>query len=339
MCTLQEEGIVRTTSYRTLLIGTVAAFALAAVACGGDDAGTRLGTGATPANGGGTLSDTFGPANGTPRDSVAGSESKSALSQANSDSAPLSQPATGASGDTPALASTLDRKIIFNATIDLTVKDVPAAYNTVSRIVKGAGGFVEKSSFLNSAGDEKSRSATLTLRVPATQYEDVLGELRTMDGAQVQREGSKSSEVTEQYTDLQSRLRNLQSTEAQYLKLLEQAKSINDILTVNDRINSVRSQIEQIQGRLKVLDNLTDMATIDVTLAPIVPAKVENGGGPKSVGEAFADAWEASLDVMRHLAAAGAVVAVAAIWLAVPAILVLVVALFGRRNRPGAAAS
>jgi hypothetical protein len=145
--------------------------------------------------------------------------------------------------------------------------------------------------------------------------------------------------VTEQYTDLQSRLRNLQSTEAQYLKLLEQAKSINDILTVNDRINSVRSQIEQIQGRLKVLDNLTDMATIDVTLAPIVPAKVENGGGPKSVGEAFADAWEASLDVMRHLAAAGAVVAVAAIWLAVPAILVLVVALFGRRNRPGAAAS
>jgi hypothetical protein len=328
-----------------MMIGAIAALGLLAVACGGGDAKSSTGGGVTrpPAiDNGPTSTDSFATTDPASRDASAPkgttTESRAAGSPASPNTAQNSQQAPGGA-EAPALASTLDRKIIFNATIDLSVRDVPSAYNAVSRAARGAGGFVEKSSFLNAAGDDGPRSATLTLRVPVSKYEDVLGELRTMDGVKVQREGSKSSEVTEQYTDLQSRLRNLQSTEAQYLKLLEQAKTISEILTVNDRINSVRSQIEQIQGRLKVLDSLTDMATIDVTIAPIVPLKADTRGGPKSIGEAFADAWEASLDVVRYLSAAGAVVAVALIWLALPAMLVLFGARHARRHRPGAVAS
>jgi hypothetical protein len=329
-----------------MIIGAIAALGLLAVACGGGDAKSSTGGGVTrpPAiDNGPTSTDSFATTDLASRDAAASkgttTESRAAGSPASPNTAQNSQQAPAGPGEAPALASTLDRKIIFNATIDLSVKDVPSAYNAVSRAARGAGGFVEKSSFLNAAGDDGPRSATLTLRVPVSKYEDVLGELRTMDGVKVQREGSKSSEVTEQYTDLQSRLRNLQSTEAQYLKLLEQAKTISEILTVNDRINSVRSQIEQIQGRLKVLDSLTDMATIDVTIAPIVPLKADTNGGPKTIGEAFADAWEASLDVVRYLSAAGAVVAVALIWLALPAGLVLFGARHARRHRPGAVAS
>ena len=255
--------------------------------------------------------------------------------------------ATGSSGgaaapadtDTgPALADQLSRKIIFNATVALDVKDVAAAFNRASAIARESGGYVERSSFEGSSGDRKG-SATVTLRVPVDRYQDTLGALRTMDGATVRQEGTKSNEVTEQYTDLQSRLRNLQSTEVQYLELLKQAKTIQEILTVNDRVNSVRSQIEQIQGRLKVLDAATELATVDVTLAPVVAARADSDG-PRSFGTAFADAWESSLDVARNVANAGAVVAVASIWLAVPLALVVLgtrrAARRGRHTTPAA---
>ncbi len=161
------------------------------------------------------------------------------------------------------------------------------------------------------------------LRVPVERYQESLAALRTIDGATVKEEGTKSNEVTEQYTDLQSRLRNLQSTEQQYLLLLKEAKTIQEILTVQDRLSGIRSQIEQIQGRLKVLDAATELATIDVSLAPLTVAKAGNDG-PRSFGGSFADAWDTSLDIARNVANAGAVVAVAAIWLAIPLALVAI---------------
>lgn len=327
---------MRTLHLRTLIVVAVAGLAVLAAACGDDTGSRRVAPGSESGGGAPATDSLYSTSNQatTPGEAAKGAPAANAT-QASSGALD----SRGGGGEAPALASTLDRKIIFTAGIDLSVKDVATSFNDVSRIAKTAGGFVEKSSFLNASDADGSRAATLTLRVPATRYEDVLAELRTMAGVKVERETSKSSEVTEQYTDLQSRLRNLEATEAQYLKLLEQAKTIQEILTVNDRLNSVRSQIEQAQGRLKVLDNLTDLATIDVSLKPFAPAKAEKEGGPKSVSEAFADAWDASLEVVRYLAAAGAVLAVAVIWLTVPALLVLAGARFARRHRESPTAS
>jgi hypothetical protein len=244
------------------------------------------------------------------------------------------QPSGGSGGGgAPSGIGTLDRKIVFSATLNLSAKDVGASFNAVSRVATAAGGFVEKSSFNGNAAEAK-RGATLTLRVPVDQYQGVLGDLRSLDGVTVAGESSRSSEVTEQYTDLQSRLRNLERTEQQYLKLLEQAKSIPDILTMTDRLDNIRAQIEQIQGRIKVLDALTEMATVDVTLSPVLPGKTApDSDGPKSVGAAFADAWEWSLDAGRYLGAAGAVLLVGAIWLIVPLGLAALGMRMARRRR------
>jgi hypothetical protein len=116
----------------------------------------------------------------------------------------------------------------------------------VSRIATAAGGFVESSSFAN-ADNPDERAANLTMRVPADRYQDTLASLRGLAGVSVKTENSKSSEVTEEYTDLQSRQRNLERTEQQYLTLLERAASIQEILT-GGPIDGVRLQIEQIQG-------------------------------------------------------------------------------------------
>jgi hypothetical protein len=241
-------------------------------------------------------------------------------------------PATGGGDTAPDLGSIVDRKIIFNSTLALGVEDVGAAFNEATRLARVNGGYIERSNFANATGtNDKSRgSATLTIRVPAERYDDLLASLRTMPGAKVQREGAKSSEVTEQYIDLQSRLHNLQSTEAQYLKLLDQTKSINDILTVNDRLNSVRAQIEQIQGRVNALDKLTDLATVDVTLSPVVAARSD--GDSTTLGDVWNASWERSFDVARALAAAGVVASVAAIWLAAPALIVVFALRRARRH-------
>lgn len=242
--------------------------------------------------------------------------------------------AAGDAGGGTSLQSELDRKIIFNANITLRVDDVATAFSRVSAIARQQGGFVERSTYRQGDGKEDKGSATLTLRVPVNGYQDAVQGLRTLEGAKVDSEGSKSTEVTEQYTDLQSRLKNLERTEQQYLGLLAQAKTITDILTVTDRLDSIRGQIEQVQGRINVLEHATDLATIDVTLAPVVAAKAEPKNDGKSVGEAFTEAWQQSLDVVAGVARGGAVVAVAAIWLAIPLALVgFGASRYGRRHR------
>src|SRR5690606_19278103 len=101
------------------------------------------------------------------------------------------------------------------------------------------GGYIESSNF-SGGSDPERRSATLTVRVPVENYEGFLASVRGMSGLTVESEGSNSTEVTEQYTDLSSRLRNLERTEQQYLDLLAQATTINDILPVQDRLTGVR---------------------------------------------------------------------------------------------------
>ena len=278
-----------------------------------------------------------------------GASQKSASSRPAAEGAPAqpsvaadSYGATTATGAPPAtgtdtsLPSLLDRQIILNGSLALSVSDVSAAFDEASRLARVYGGYVEKSSFAASAQAANQKSATLRLRVPSDQYDALLGQLRGISGAKVENEGSQSTEVTEQYTDLQSRLRNLQRTEQSYLSLLNQAKSVQDILTLSDRLDNVRGQIEQIQGRINVLDHAIDLATIDLTLAPVPPGKAAPTGGPKSVSEAFADAWAWSLDALRYAAASGAVAVVALAWLAIPIALVILGVRRMRRRPPSA---
>ncbi len=217
--------------------------------------------------------------------------------------------------------------------MSLEAGDVSKAFNEASALARSSGGYLERSSFANAA-EEKDRTASLTIRVPVQNYESLIANLRGIEGVRVLTEGSKSTEVTEQYTDLQSRLRNLQSTEQQYLALLKEAKTIQEILTVQDRLSGIRSQIEQIQGRLKVLDSLTEFATVDLSIAPVfAKAKAPAGGGLK-LTEVWTESWATSLEAARYVAAAGMVAVVALAWLAIPLGILFVAARRFRRAAP-----
>ena len=238
----------------------------------------------------------------------------------------------GAPAPAPELQSVLDRKIIQSSSLDVEVDEgeVGRTFQDIIRIAQTNGGFVASSSFSNL---DDLQIADLTIRVPGDRYQDVLARIRIMGN--VTREGSDANDITEEFTDLQARLRTLEATERRYLELLGQAVTINDILLVQDRLDGVRGQIEQIQGRVNLLNQLTDLATITVHLRSVAAvAETPADGG---MLDAAASAWEHSLDTLRGLAT-GVLVAAAFSWWLLPPLLVLGIgARWWLNRRPDAA--
>jgi len=230
-------------------------------------------------------------------------------------------------GESLPLPSQLDRKIVRTANLELEVEDVSAAVREVEGAAVAAGGFVSESNVFVDAPPEpdgggdgaprRTQTATVTIRVPAGEYGGVMEQLRGI-AKQVRSERSQASEVTEEYTDLEARLRNLEATEASYLELLTGAGEIPDILLVQDRLSQVRLEIEQVQGRINLLDNLTDLATITIQLS--LPAAAVGGGGKNWVQKAWDVAWEGSQETAKALGSIAIVGGVALLWLAIPAL-------------------
>jgi len=254
-------------------------------------------------------------------------------------------PSTGVEGGGLSLPQLADRKIIRTATLELEVEAVGGAVQEVESIAVAAGGFVSRSSVFieepSELGEEddvaprRTQTATVTIRVPAEVYASVMSRLRGI-AEEVKSEISEASEVTEEYTDLQARLRNLEATEAGYLELLTKAEEIADILIVQDRINSVRLEIEQVQGRVNLLDSLTDLATITVQLTLPPVATEEPDGGQGWAAEAWDAAWEGSQDAVVVLGTVAIVGGVVLAWLAIPALVALAAwRLFGLRRSGG----
>jgi cell division protein FtsL len=216
-------------------------------------------------------------------------------------------------------ANTADRKIVQTAALKLQVKNVGDSYGDVTRIATTAGGFVSTSNVSN-AGD--SQIATLSLRVPTARYQQVLGNLRAL-GVKIDNETSNANDVTEEYSDLASRQRNLEAAETQLLTLLANAKTVAEVLQVQDRLTTVRGQIEQAKGRIQLLDKLSDLATISITLRP-VPGATQTTHATSLRAQAD-EAWASSIDFLGTIAGGLLTVVVFSWWLpivAVPAVVI-----------------
>jgi len=161
----------------------------------------------------------------------------------------------------------VDRKIIYNVYLHLIVKDTATTFDQIRDIAEGIGGFVADS---NTWKDGEQLRGTLTVRIPADSLQGALAQFRDL-ALDVESERMDSQDVTEEYVDLEARLVNLQRTETELLELLETRSATgktSDILEVHRELTNIRAQIEQIQGRMKYLSNLSAMATVQITLTP-----------------------------------------------------------------------
>ncbi|HXG41198.1 MAG TPA: DUF4349 domain-containing protein [Dehalococcoidia bacterium] len=207
----------------------------------------------------------------------------------------------------------IERKVVYTARLDMEVDDVDRAVGEVQRVATALGGLLVSANVQDEGqGDDRRRVAEITVRVPADVYTDALAQLRRL-ASRVRSETAQSKDVTEEYADLEARLRNLRASEARYLELLAQARNVGEVLQVQDRLNAVRLEIERVQGRMNLLQRLSDMATITVHLAP---PPVAGGDATWHPSDVAADAWGVLQAVFRALATAAIYFAIAGGWIA-----------------------
>ncbi len=238
-----------------------------------------------------------------PLDGIA-SDTANRASEAAGRAAPQANSAkSGSSASTEAAAPRLDRMIVANVNLAINVEDAIAASRMAEVIAERYGGFVSGSSVRSG---EKGREATVTVRVPYPRLSEALTDLRAV-GQKVTEETRSTQDVTEEFTDTESNIRNLQATEVQLIALMQKASRIEDVMSVQREITNIRGQIERLEGRRRVLENKSDLATIALRFA-------------EPLGQAPRDAWNA-LEIAEHALAAlariGMGLATFLIWVAV----------------------
>ncbi len=162
-----------------------------------------------------------------------------------------------------------ERMIVRTGDMSLVVKDITTARDEIVQLAVKFDGYVVSSRIW---GEEQDMRGSISIRVPDDRFEQALSELREL-AVRVTSESTSSQDVTEEYVDLESRLKNAEATESQYLALLEKATDVEDILSIYESLSRVRSEIEQIKGRMQYLERTSSMSLITTNLKPEATAK------------------------------------------------------------------
>jgi hypothetical protein len=172
-----------------------------------------------------------------------------------------------------------NRKLIRKLDVHLVVRDTEDAAQRLQQLAASLGGFV---SDLNASRSEGVLRYQMTLRVPAERLDRAREEIRRI-ALRVEREQMSTEDVTDQYVDLDARMRSLQTTESELQELLaesrERSRKVGEVMEIHRELTGVRTQIEQIQGQLNALQNLVGLSTIQVSLEPDAAGKPIAAGG------------------------------------------------------------
>jgi hypothetical protein len=159
-------------------------------------------------------------------------------------------------------AGDIDRIIVRTGNMQLIVDDVLDAIDKIMGIADRFNGYVVSS---NSWIEGERVYGSITIRVPAEHFNEVVGSLDNM-AVEVKSENVYSVDVTEEYVDLSSRLKNLEATEQQLLRIMEKAEKVDDILNVQRELTSTQGEIERIKGRMQYLEQTSQTSLIEVQL-------------------------------------------------------------------------
>lgn len=204
-------------------------------------------------------------------------------------------------GVTPMMVRTAQMRIV--------VGDTMKTVDAITRSVEAMGGFVTGSNIWR---DGELMRATLTLRVPSDKLTGTLASIRGL-ARRVDNENISSEDVSQEFVDLQSHVRNLEATETELLALLtiarQRSNKASEVLEVHQQVMNIRGQIEQAKGRLSYLSQVSAMSSISLEVLPdaIAQPVVEPG-------------WRALVvvkDAVRALVGSLQSIATVAIWLGI----------------------
>ncbi|GAB5565146.1 MAG: DUF4349 domain-containing protein [Winogradskyella sp.] len=171
-----------------------------------------------------------------------------------------------------------DLKLIKESYLSFETKDVDATYNHIVTVLKKYNGYIQDDR-ANKGYNRTSRH--LIIRIPTKNFQSTIDDISVnvdyFDNKQV-----TLKDVTEEFIDLEARLKAKRELENRYLELLNKAKNVKEILEIERELSQIREEIEAKQGRLKYLNNKVSLSTINIEFYKVtVESKVTKSYGSK----------------------------------------------------------
>jgi hypothetical protein len=202
-------------------------------------------------------------------------------------------------------AEAADRKIIRNAEITIEVPSTTEAQHQVASIADTHGGFIVTSEAKQRESNDPAQRTLdikLVVRVPSNQFGRAFDEIKKL-AANTPSENVTSQDVTEDFIDLEARIKTQKALEVQFLEIMRQANKISDALEVQRQIAEVRTDIEKLEGRKRFLENRSSLSTINVNIQTPKPViTVTETGFRQSLREAVSDSISLASDLVLFFA-------------------------------------
>ena len=212
-----------------------------------------------------------------------------------------------AGGNPPAPVVDAQRKIIKNAQLTLTVEKTDSAVDRLTGITTDMGGYILS---VRTFFEGRYKGATLSFAVPVDRFEESLRRVRGI-AIQVDQENASGQDVSDQYVDLESQLRNLQATADRIREFLKKAQTVDEALKVNQQLSDVEKQIEAVKGKMGYIEGRSAFSTITVEVRELQPTPTPTPSPtptrtPTPVAwhpdETFAKAVDTQTNILRALA-------------------------------------
>lgn len=225
----------------------------------------------------------------------------------------------------------VERKIIRHADLNLEAASPEDSMTKITAIAESKGGFVVESQQSGSDASATTRDiVTMTVRVPAAKFNEALDEIRKT-ASRVLVESVKGEDVTEEFIDIEARLKTKKALELQFLEIMKQAKSVEDALNVQTELADVRGEIEKIEGRRRFLESQSSLSTVKIRLQTPTAFSANSTGFSSQLGQAFGKGFDSALEFV--LGFVTLLVAILPFLLLVVLPLALVIRYFLKRQR------
>ena len=247
--------------------------------------------------------------------SSGGSDSSASAGDASADNgwAEAAMDAADTAGGADFSAVRRNAKLILNADLSLETQDFEKSAADIEKMTAEAGGYIESS---GTYGDTGSRSANYTLRVPQEKFEQFYAQLG--ENMHVVSRSRSSEDVTEQYTDIETRLATLQTKHERLLSLLEKADKMEDIIALENALADCEYEIDSLTGSKRRYDDLVGFSTFYINLREVqtLTATADGTGFGAQLSQAAKTGARGLADVVR-----GTILGVVMFW---PAVILLI---------------
>ena len=194
-----------------------------------------------------------------------------------------------------------ERKIVRNAELNLEADSPEESQRKITTLVESKGGFVVESQ--QSSSDVKTTTrdiVTMTVRVPADKFAETLDEIRKT-ATRVIVETVKGEDVTEEFIDIEARLKAQKALEEQFMEIMKRANSVGEALSIQSQLANVRGEIEKVEGRKRFLENQASLSVIKIRLQTPTAFTANSAGIFYRLTESFSAGFDFALNFVLGL--------------------------------------